>query len=215
MAAERADHLEDDGPRRSDGAFRDAVAAVMARIAAGEREAVWELHDLAEPFVTRILRAETRRLDLRIGDEDIFDLTLDAAVDVAKLARSWKRDGALPWVWARRRVTALIHGHVGTFARELDESHLEIEAPATAVPVEDPRRALRALARCDPSAHKLDERLSTEVSDRDANIWLDVQIEKAAGNRSPAVTVAAVHGMRPDAVRTVGQRVGERLSGVA
>lgn len=150
MAAERADHLEDDGPRRSDGAFRDAVAAVMARIAAGAREAVWELHDLAEPSLTRILRAETRRLDLRIGDEDISDLTLDAAVDVAKLARSWKPDGALPWVWARRRVTAPIHGHVGTFARELDESQLEIEAPATAVPVEDPRRALRALARCHP-----------------------------------------------------------------
>ena len=53
------------------------------------------------------------------------------------------------------------------------------------------------------------------VSDRDAAIWLGVQLEKGAGNRSPAVTVAAEHGLRPDAVRKVVQRVGERLDSVA
>ena len=96
-----------------EGAFREAVVGVMARIAGGERDAVWELHDLAEPALARMLRSEARRIDVRIGDDDIFDLTLDAAIDLAKLARSWKPDGAPPWVWARRHITSLVHEHIG------------------------------------------------------------------------------------------------------
>ena len=196
-------------------ALRHDVAAVMARIASGEREAVWALHDLAEPALARMLRAEARRIDFRIGDEDIFDLTLDAALDLAKLARSWKPDGALPWVWARRRVTALVHEHIGTFARPLDDEHLDLEAPAWRPALPEPREALRTLARRHPSARRLDQRLTATVTDRDASIWLGVQLEKAAGNRSPAVTIAADHGLRPDAVRKVVQRVGQRMDDVA
>lgn len=198
-----------------DDATRAAVAEVMARIAGGEREAVWDLHALAEPALARLLRAEARRIDVRIGDDDIYDLTLDAAVEVGRLARAWRPDGALPWVWARRRITSLVHQHVGTFARELDESHLDIETPALGTAVHDPRGLLRRAARRHPSARQLEARLSAAVTDRDAQIWLGVQLERAAGNRSPAVTVAADHGMRPDAVRKVVQRVAERLQQVA
>ena len=195
--------------------LRERVAAVMARLAAGDKQAVWELHDLAAPWLTRILRAEARRIDVRIGEEDVFDLTLDAAIDLGRLARSWKPDGALPWVWARRRVAALVHDHVGTFARPLDETHLDIEAPVVLPSVEDPRGVLRSLAEHHPSARRLEQRLRASVSERDAEIWLGVQIERAAGNRSPAVTVGADHDLRPDTVRKVVQRVGERLDAVA
>jgi hypothetical protein len=198
-----------------DGALRAGVVAVMARIVAGDREAVWELHELAEPALARMLRAEARRIDFRIGEEDIFDLTLDAAIALAKLARSWKPDGALPWVWARHRVTALVHDHIGTFTRELDDEHLDLEAQPTMPAVAEPREALRSLARRHPSAHRLDQRLSATVTDRDASIWLGVQLEKAAGNRSPAVTIAADHGLHPAAVRKVVQRVGQRVDDVA
>jgi hypothetical protein len=203
------------GREHDDGELRAAVVEVMARITLGDRDAVWDLHDLAEPALARILRAEARRIDVRLGDEDVFDLTLDAAIDLAKLAHSWRPDGALPWVWARRRIIALVHGHVGTFARELDETHLELEAPPRAQPAVAPREALRSLARRHPSAHRLDQCLSATVTERDADIWLGVQLEKAAGNRSPAVTVATDHGMRPDAVRKVVQRVGQRVVEVA
>lgn len=207
MGNERAD--EDDDGLRSD------VEAVMRRIVAGEREAVWELHDLAEPALRRIVRGEARRIDIRLGDDDVLDLTLDAAIDLAKLASAWRPDGALPWVWARRRITALVHEHVGTFTRELDETHLELEARPAAPQVEDPRCVLRSLAQRHPSAHRLEQRLVTVASERDAAIWLGVLLEKASGNRSPAVTVAIDHGMRPEAVRKVVQRVGERLGHVA
>lgn len=194
--------------------LREAVAAVMARIVAGERSAVWELHGLAEPSLRRMLRTEARRIDVRIGDDDLLDLTLDAAVDLGKLAPSWRPDGALPWVWARRRITALVHAHVGTFADPLDDA-LELVAPVPVGRVDEPREVLRSLARRHPSARRLHERLNAVVSPRDADIWLGVQIERAAGNRSPAVTVGADHGLRPDTVRKVVQRVSERLGEVA
>jgi hypothetical protein len=193
----------------------EVIVALMARIAGGEREAVWELHDVAEPALRRIVRAEARRIDVRIGDEDVFDLTLDAAVELGKIARSWKPDGAPPWVWARRRITALVHDHVGTFARPLDVDVVEEAAVEPVAPLEDPRAVLRSLAGRHPSAHRLDQRLTIAASDRDADIWLGVLVEKAAGNRSPAVTVAAEHEMQPAAVRKVVQRVTERLGDVA
>jgi hypothetical protein len=196
-------------------ARRAEINAVMARVAAGEVEAVWELHDLAEPALRRLLRAEARRLDVRIGDEDLFDLTLDAVIDLRKLARAWDPAGALPWVWARRRIVALVHDHVGTFADELDAAALALEAPERPAPVDDPRHVLRALARRHPSAHRLEERLAATASDRDADIWLRVQIEKAGGNRSPAVTVGVDHDLAPAAVRKVVQRVSQRLDDVA
>lgn len=198
-----------------DTTLRASVTEVMARLAAGDRGAVWDLHELAAPALTRILRAEARRIDVRIGHDDVFDLTLDAAIDLAKLARSWNPEGALPWVWARRRITALVHEHVGTFADELDDAHLDLAAPAPVSPAEAPREVLRDAARRHPAARELEQRLTAAASERDVAIWLGVQLEKAAGNRSPAVTVATDHGMRADAVRKVVQRVSERLEEVA
>lgn len=206
MATKRANHEGDDG--------REGIEAVMARLAAGEWQAVWDLHALAEQPLRRMLRAEARRIDIRIGDDDLLDLTLDAAIDLGKLAPAWRPDGALPWVWARRRINALVHQHVGVFADELDDTHLDIEAAATVPVVDDPRWVLRRLARRHTAALRLEEQLR-EVSERDADIWLLVQMEKASGNRSPAVTVGVHHDMRPDAIRKVVQRVGQHLDEVA
>jgi hypothetical protein len=118
-------------------------------------------------------------------------------------------------VWARRRVTALVHEHVGTFARELDDAHEAIEAPPVVPPAPEPREVLHRVAQHHPAARRLERRLIEAASERDASIWLGVQLEKGAGNQSPAVTVAVEHGLRPDAVRKVVQRVGERLEEVA
>src|SRR3546814_20298017 len=65
-------------------ALHSAVADVMTRIVGGERSAVWDLHTLSEPHMRRIIRAEARRIDIRIGDEDVLALSLDAAIDLAK-----------------------------------------------------------------------------------------------------------------------------------
>jgi hypothetical protein len=187
------------------------VARAMASIVAGDHTAIWDLHRLAERSLRGMLGAEARRVNAWISDDDLFDLTLDAAMAIADAAASWRPGSALPWVWARLRVTALVHRHLGMFTRELDETHLDVEEPPVVARIEEPRAVLRSLASRYEAAAQLDDRLSHAVSDRDAEIWLGVQLEKAAGSRSPAVTVAADQGMRPGAVRKVVQRVGERL----
>lgn len=206
--------IDEDNKQTEPDVLRQAVDELMARITAGDREAVWDLHTVAERSLARIVRTEARRLDLRLHHEDVVDITLDAAIVLGKLARSWDPQGALPWVWARKRIVGLVHEHVGVFADELDETHLELVAPPAPEPIDDPLAVLRSLALRHPSARFLHDRLDA-VSDRDAQIYLGVQVEKASGNRSPAVTIGVEHDLRPDAVRKVVQRVNKHLGEVA
>lgn len=189
-----------------------AVAEAMAKIAAGDQSAIWELHPLAAPAVRGMLRREARRVSAWISDDDLHELTLDAAMLLGGMARSWKPGGALPWVWARLRILGLVHQHLGMFTRELDERHDEIAELPIVIHLDEPRAVLRSLAARHEGAAALDRRLTEAANDRDAEIYLGYQIEKAAGNRSPAVTVAADHGMQPAAVRKVVQRVSQRLA---
>lgn len=71
--------------------------------------------------------------------------------------------------------------------------------------------ALRRLASTRPLVALLGEALDEMASPRDAAIWLAMADERAAGNRHPAVTLAARFGMRADAIRQVAHRVGRRL----
>lgn len=184
----------------------------MSRAAGGEQQATWDLHELAEPYLCRMLRSEARRVNAWISEDEVYELSLDAAMELAHRAASWTPGGALPWVWARQRITALVHQHLGQFTRELDDSHDERPEPMVVVHVEEPRAALRALAVRHSGARLLEQRLDTTVTERDAEIWLGFQIERAAGNRSPAVTVGTDHGLKPATVRKVVQRVSERLA---
>src|SRR3546814_12316933 len=95
MDSERvAEQGETAGERRE--ALHAAVAEVMARIVGGERSAVWDLHTLSEPHMRRIIRAEARRIDLRIGDDDVLDLPLDPALALATIAPPWQQIGNAP-----------------------------------------------------------------------------------------------------------------------
>ena len=215
MDVKRARDERESGPERLDEVEKRAtVRALMARIAAGEDDAIWELHELAEGDLARIIRSEARRLDIRLEAEEVWELTIDAVDAVADVASAWKPDGTWPWVWAHHRVRAVVHQHVGTFAKPLDDEHLDIEALEPVERLEDPRAVLRRAAERHPAARELEEQLC-RIRERDAAIYLGVVLEKAAGNRSPAVTVGADHGLQPANVRKVVQRVGERLSEVA
>jgi hypothetical protein len=210
-----AERVADEVGERAATDLRERVIEVMGRILSGDRDGVWDLHGLCEVPVRRLVRAEARRVDFRIGDEDVFDLTIDAAITLAKLAPSWDPDGALPWVWARKRIKALFHEHIGQLTLELDDERLDLAEPPAIAVVPEPREVLRRAAERHPAAQELEQRLSETVSARDADIWLGVQLEKGAGNPSPAVTVGAECGLRPDAVRKVCQRVSQRLGAVA
>jgi len=215
MDVKRARDEQRSGPGRLDEEEkRAAVRSLMARIADGDDGAIWELHELVEGDLARIIRSEARRIDVRLNADEVWELTLDAVDALADVAGAWRPDGTWPWVWAHHRVRAVVHHHVGTFAKPLDDEHLDIEAPPPVERIEDPREVLRRVAEQHPAARRLEEDLC-RVRERDAAVYLGVALEKAAGNRSPAVTVGADHGLQPVAVRKVVQRVGERLSEVA
>jgi hypothetical protein len=199
----------------TDSEFRSDVNRVMFAIAAGKTDAIWHLHALAEPALAAMVRIEALRVGVSLGRDDTFNLTLDAAMELGRLARSWSPDGALPWVWARKRILAIVQRELGTFTRELDDELLEREEQPARVAMGEPVAALRSLAERHAGARELQGRLDRLVSARDADIWLRFQVERDGGNRSPAVTVAVDHGMRADAVRKVVQRVTERLSAAA
>ncbi len=198
-----------------DSDFRTAVNRVMFAIAAGETSATWDLHTLAQPALAGTVRREASRVGVHLDVDDVFGITLDAAMELSRLARTWSPDGALPWVWARLRIHALVHEHLGTFTRELDEEALEGVEPVVHVRMEEPVAALRKLAEGHEGARQLRERLDALVSARDADIWLSFQLERDAGNRSPAVTIAVDHDMQPAAVRKVVERVSKRLAASA
>jgi hypothetical protein len=186
----------------------------MAGIGAGDDEAVWRLYDLGGPAVRAIVRREAERIGVRLAADDLDGLTLDGVLELADLAGSWRPDGALPWVWARRRLEALVHRHVGSFACPFDETLHDIEQPSPGPAPVEALEALRRAAQRHPSARLLQGRLADAVSARDAAIWVAVQIERGAGNRSPAVTVGAYHDLSPVAVRKVVERVGRRIGPV-
>lgn len=212
----------------------DAVAGLMARIAAGDGPAVWDLRETADVPVRSRVRAELRRLGVRYEAEDLDAMVVDAVLAIADVAGAWRPGGAPPWTWAHHRVVRAVHDFVGTFADSLDElgdgdaaealgwlqAHAITSAAPAADAVTDPGAAIAAtlavlgrLAEEHDWAADLDAALAAVASPRDAAVWLAVLDERAAGNHRPAVTVGARFGMRPDAVRQASHRVWRRLDG--
>jgi hypothetical protein len=206
----------------------------MARIAAGDRPAIWSLREVADVPVRARVRGELRRLGVRYEAEDLDALVTDAVLALADVASTWRPGGAPPWAWAHHRVVGVVHRFVGTFADSLDEmgggdpdgalGWLESHASGSTSPigpplaaldpdraVEDMLAALGRLATAHPVLAALDAALAAVASPRDRAVWLAVLDERSSGSSRPAVTVGTQFAMRPEAVRQVCLRVGRRL----
>jgi hypothetical protein len=209
----------------------------MARIAAGDRPAIWSLREVADVPVRARVRGELRRLGVRYEAEELDALVTDAVLALADVAASWRPGGAPPWAWAHHRVVGVVHRFVGTFADSLDEmgggdadgalgwleSHASTSIPAIGRPpaavdpdgaVEDTLAALERLAAVHPQLAALEAALAAVASRRDMAVWLAVLDERSSGNSRPAVTVGTQFAMQPEAVRQVCLRVRRRLESV-
>ncbi|HEX4905268.1 MAG TPA: hypothetical protein VFU93_07445 [Acidimicrobiales bacterium] len=206
--------------RAESRAERDArLRKVMAAMAAGDRAATFDLYaEFGGP-----IRATVRRLLRRLGvdgapAEDLDGLVIDACLELQSCAEAWDPDGgALPWVWAERRLLAVVSRWVGQHADTLEDRGEVIERMvATGAGASSEPTAVEVLARLeDPTCVLLREALEAVATARDRLIILEVGLQRSLGDASPAVTIGPHVGLRPDAVRQVLRRVRQRLSALA
>lgn len=192
----------------------------MAGIVAGDASAMATFFELATPPVRGMVLARFQEVGIWVSGDRLDDLVRDLLVELLDLAPVWRADGgALPWVWARSRLLAVAFAKLGVLADDIDDCHELADdrgqrLGATAAPgcADETIDVLRRAARGRPQVALLLEALDGNTSERDRSVWLDVLDEQAAGNRSPALTVAQVHDLSPALVRKICQRVRDRLT---
>lgn len=149
-----------------------------------------------------------------VGDADELDgLTLDACEVIFDRASGWRPGGAAPWNWAHKAIRSRVAATIGHRTVELagDEdpggeagSHHGVVADLTA---DD----LDALIARHPRVGLLDLAIRAVGSDRNQEIYWEYRIQQGLGDPSPAVTVAAQFGVRPDNVRQICRRHGRKV----
>ncbi|MGH9040879.1 MAG: hypothetical protein ACRDZ3_11675 [Acidimicrobiia bacterium] len=213
-----------------DGERFERLEVLMGRMAAGDGDAVFELYWEFGAAIGRVLRGEFRRLGVeRVDAAEIDGLVLDACIDLAGRAGSWDPErGVAPWTWARFRLRALVVAHIGQFTDALPgEGPAEVAGPVVAEGPgpggadpgadagADAGTLLRALAASQPELRLLQEGLDLVSRPAQQAILLEVKVQAALGDPSPAVTVGQLTGVRPDTVRQTVKRVLDRLRRLA
>ena len=196
------------------------LVEVMARMAEGDRAAVFTLYAEFGTAIASIMRRELARLGRYGVDADDLDgLVIDACLELASVARAWDPErGAAPWTWAMRRLTRLASEFVGIHADPLDEGVIRSVAspPGTGVSEDPPaHRVLQRLAPRHRACRLLLEALAQVSTPRNRDILLEVRLQASLGDPAPAVTVGRSFGLRPDAVRQVVKRTRDAIGRLA
>lgn len=134
-------------------------------------------------------------------------------MELLPLSRSWDAErGALPWVWANRRVTGIVSRYVGQYASPFEDDRRDEPATPTADEEDVPDEvAMARLARREPLVALLLDALTSLVSDRDLRVVLLFSVQQSLGDPSPSHTVADGAGLKPDNVRKIVSRTRRRL----
>jgi len=195
------------------------LRVVMAAMATGDRGATFDLYAEFGGPIGATIRRLLRRLGVEsVPREELDGLVIDACLELQGCAESWDpAGGAVPWVWAERRLLVVASRWVGQHADAIDERHevVDIVLTTSGAPAVEPS-PLELLARLDdPTCRLLREALATVASVRDQTILLEVGLQRSLGDTSPAVTIGPHVGLRPDAVRQVLRRLRQRLANLA
>ena len=189
---------------------RAEVAAIVNEMNAGVADAYVRWFDIAEAPVRSIVFKAISESGIWVDQDRRHDIVQDAILDLAAVTcRSWSTDGgALPWQWAKSRIRSLAHQGIGFMADDLDRHGDAQESVEVLHPQLDERVGRDVLAELDhPVVRLLAGALERCVSTRNQNIWLEVEMEKQAGNGAPAPTVAVRHGLSEANVRQICRRV--------
>ncbi|HUP70181.1 MAG TPA: hypothetical protein VM142_10250 [Acidimicrobiales bacterium] len=129
---------------------------------------------------------------------------------------AWKPEGgALPWT--ERRLAGVVSDWIGQYADELDAERVGEEgddgqAPAAGDDDEAELDVLLRMASRHAGCALVLEALERVASRRDQAIVLELRCQIAAGDPSPALTVAARHNVSGEVVRKAASLVRERLN---
>jgi hypothetical protein len=238
---DRAGRAADDDRPADEPSGRDELVAIMARLADGDEAAIVTL---LERFGTPIAAAVRRAARTRPGHLDpreVDGLAFEVCCEMMAVAAAWSPDGgALPWVWARRRVESIVDRALGQVGEVLDEARLgDLDGRSAASALVDAGGGAATIggapaasasqtagvagvvSMCDAlerlvpnmaSANLLQQAIEeAAISPRDREVMFEYAYEKASGNRAPAATVAAAFDMKEAAVRQVFRRARARL----
>lgn len=191
-----------------DAARKERLVVLMTAMAAGDRAAIFTVLEEFGGELAAAVRRASSHLRVELSAQDVRDLAMDLALVLYDLAASWDpAGGALPWVWAERRVGALVTGFVGQHADELDEAAIariaQVDRPEAGL---DDREVLNALAALSPACRLFVDALERVASPRNFNVVLSFRLQRVLGDPSPAVTVGHQYDLRPDAVRQIVHR---------
>lgn len=195
----------------------------MVRLAEGDDAAVVALLEQFPRELRSAVTTQALRLGVRLDSDDQRSLALDAAFAIQHVAGAWRPDGgALPWVWAAKRIANVVTDHVGTFTSSCDVDRLdgtpdprdEVVAWMGQPGDEEPITLLGRLAESDAHVAALRE-LARRVGDRDLPLLLDYQVQVDQGDPAPSETVGRACGLQPAAVRQRVSRYRRKLRDAA
>lgn len=193
--------------------MKEAVRPLMAAMAEGSADALFELIDQFRPELERVVGGILRSLhrsDIGRSPSDVASLVVSAGFVLFGRAGGWRPDGALPWVWAYRSIREAIVADIGHPSVEFDP--VRFEAPAVASPAESDRVIdVRDLAKRHDGVATWVAAVEDVANERDQRVHLEYQVQKRLGDPSPALTVAAMFELTPDNVRQIDRRVRARL----
>ena len=113
------------------------LRVVMAAMAAGDRGATFDLYAEFGGPIGSTMRRLLRRLGVdTVPREELDGLVIDACLELQGCAESWDPEGgAVPWVWAERRLLTVVSRWVGQHADAIDE---KVEVIDLVVPAPKP-----------------------------------------------------------------------------
>ena len=192
------------------------LAEIMARLAAGDMEAMFDLSDeyghRIRGIVRRIVEATGRR-DILNDPDEIEGLTMDAILIVVGYAGTWKPWGALPWTWAYRAIEKAVWVGIGHRVVEFEEQHEGRERiPASgAAPVELRVAHVVRLAGARPELALFLNLLTDVASERDVEVVLEYELQKTEGAQAPSETTALLTGLTSANVRKIASRIRNKM----
>ena len=199
----------------------ERLVVLMARMAGGDRAAVFTFYEEFGGHVARVMRAQLRRLGTEyVEREDLDGLVIDGCLELSSCAGGWDAaGGALPWVWAERRLGQIASRFVGQYTDDLDDGRLSgvtatAPPPASGTDV-DELEVLSTLAGRLSEVALLAEALERVTTPRSRRILLGYQLQASLGDPSPSQTLGTEHDMQPATVRQVVKRTKDKLRALA